>query len=356
MKLPSPVCSPVITLLLALAGPLSAADELSGDVALEIDFLRTSRDEQRVQAAAPVNELGTKYEAALERLSEQARGAGKFPVVVAANDSLKEFKQAGIPNGTSDNPELVKMESVYLEQLAKIKAQARPGFVKLEQDYAAQLSKMAASLKEKNETTDVDLVLKQVKRQEAFIKRLEAGMEVPIGKGSRVPGEMPASAVTILKATFGSSEKSADVTAKVAEYVATRRDFSANAKGLGVDPHPGKPKRLMIAYEKDGKRREQGRNPNETVLYESFAGPQDPEELDAWLAGTYWKVGEVEATFHKGKKVAMGKSAGTWALDKGLRYMTLTWSNGETMPIELNWRYTQFTEMKGERRAFEREF
>jgi hypothetical protein len=123
-----------------------------------------------------------------------------------------------------------------------------------------------------------------------------------------------------------------------------------------VDPHPHTGKHLIVIYEKDGKRREQNRNENETVLYESFAGPQDSDELDGWLAGTYWKNDEVEITFLKGRKVAMGNTSGTWSLDKGMRFLTLTWISGATTPIEFNWRYTQLSEMKGERRAFEREF
>ena len=356
MKLPYPVRLQVLALLLAGAGSLLAAEDLSEGVALEIDVLRSTRDDLRVQAGAPVKELDTKYEAALAKLGEQARGAGKFAVVVAANDSLKELTQAGVPNGSSDNPEVAKMESAYLQQLAKIKEGARPGFVKIEKDYLAQLAKMATALAGKGQTDDAQLIHKQIKRQEALIKRLEGGMDVPIGKAARIPGEMPASAVTILKATFASYEKSADVTQKVAEYVAARKDFSANPKGLGVDPHPNKGKRLVILYEKDGKKREQNRNENETVLYQSFAGPQDEDELDGWLAGTYWQCGELEVSFLKGKKVAMGTRSGTWTLDKGLRFLTLTWSNGETMPIEIGWRYLQFTEMKGERRSFEREF
>jgi hypothetical protein len=189
MKFPPLLCLSVSTLLLAGTSRLAAEDELSPGVALEIDVLRSTRDDLRVAAGLPVKELDTKYQAALERLGEQARSAGKFPVVVAANDSLKEFTQAGIPNGESENPELVKMEKVYLEQLAKIKEQARPGFVKLEKDYAGQLTRVAAALTQKNETADALLVQKQIKREEAFIKRLEGGMAVPIGKAARIAGD-----------------------------------------------------------------------------------------------------------------------------------------------------------------------
>lgn len=105
--------------------------------------------------------------------------------------------------------------------------------------------------------------------------------------------------VQILSAIYGTDGKDADVTARVKGHVETeRRQFSANPGDLGADPNPHWNKGLHIIYMKDGVRREQWRNENETVLPESFYGPQDATELRAWLLETRWtgKGGEIQ--FH----------------------------------------------------------
>ena len=105
--------------------------------------------------------------------------------------------------------------------------------------------------------------------------------------------------VQILSATYGTGGKNADVTAKVRDYVESRRvTFSANPVALGADPNPGWNKSLHIVYMKAGVRREQRRNENETILPESFFGPQDAAELKAWLAETRWIGAEPDIQFH----------------------------------------------------------
>ena len=105
--------------------------------------------------------------------------------------------------------------------------------------------------------------------------------------------------VQILSATYGTGGKNADVTAKVQDYVESRRiTFSANPVDLGADPNPRWNKSLHIVYMKDGVRREQRRNENETILPQSFYGPQDAAELKAWLAETRWIGVEKDIQFH----------------------------------------------------------
>ena len=105
--------------------------------------------------------------------------------------------------------------------------------------------------------------------------------------------------VQILSAIYGTGGKNADVTAQVQDYVEKRRvTFSANPVDLGADPNPGWNKSLHIVYMKAGVRREQRRNENETILPESFYGPQDAAELKAWLPETRWIGAEPDIQFH----------------------------------------------------------
>ncbi len=104
--------------------------------------------------------------------------------------------------------------------------------------------------------------------------------------------------VQILSAVYGTGGKDADVTARVKGYVDARRIFSANPPSLGADPNPYWNKGLHIVYMKDGVRREQQRNENETILPESFYGPQDAAELRAWLVETRWVGRGMDLQFH----------------------------------------------------------
>ena len=125
---------------------------------------------------------------------------------------------------------------------------------------------------------------------------LRSKARVPAALESLSPKRWP---VQILSAIYGTGGKNADVTARVKEYVEiAKRTFSANPRELGADPNPTWNKSLHIVYMKEGVRREQRRNENETVLPESFYGPQDPAELRTWLTGSRWVGEQPEIQFH----------------------------------------------------------
>ena len=137
--------------------------------------------------------------------------------------------------------------------------------------------------------------------------------------------------VQIISAVYGTGGKNADVTAKVKEYVEVmRRKFSANPKDLGADPNPYWNKGLHVVYMKDGVRREQRRNENETVLPESFYGPQDAAELRAWLAETRWFGSKPDIQFHADQTVTSPgvEATARWETVAGNK-LRLTWPGEE---------------------------
>lgn len=340
-------------LWLAGAGASAGEGELSAGTALEVDYHRSLRDELRSRAREPLRELDAKYEAAIIRLRDAARTAGKPAVEIAAEASLKEFRDSGVADGESDQPDLAKTEKIYLEQRSKAEKLVQPALAKAEKEYLNQLNRMVTELTKERRIDDALLVRSQAAQVAADLKKLQDAHAAPGAKQAPSPGAMPPSAVTILKATYGTSEKSADVTRKLSDLVANMKDFSANPTDLGVDPHPYKNKRLTIIYEKDGKRREQIRGENETVLYESFAGPQDVKELEAWLVGTRWRSEGETISFAARRRLASKDQAGEWQPD-GMFFLDVTWAKGDRLRYQFDWKWRKFTEKGGEGRVFER--
>lgn len=345
----------ILSSVLWLAGKAAFAGEgeLSMGTALEIDYLRSLRDDQRTQARGPLRELDAKYEAAITRLRDAARAAGKTAVEIAAEASLKEFKDSGVADGEADQPDIAKTEKIYVEQRSKAEKLVQPALAKAEKEYLDQLNRMVTELTKESRIDDALLVRAQAAQVAADLKKLQDAHAVPGAKQGTVPGAMPPSAVTILKAIYGTGENSADVTRKVSTFVADMKDFSANPTDLGVDPHPYKNKHLQIVYEKDGKRREQNRGENETVLYESFAGPQDVKELEAWLTGTRWRSEGDTISFSAERRLASKDQAGKWKPD-GMFFLDVTWAKGGSIRYQFDWRWRKFTEKGGEGRVFER--
>lgn len=160
--------------------------------------------------------------------------------------------------------------------------------------------------------------------------------------------------VQILSAIYGTGGKDADVTAKVKEYVDVRRVFSANPPSLGADPNPHWNKGLHIIYMKDGIRREQWRNEGETILPESFYGPQDAAELRAWLLETRWTYGAgADVQFHtNGTFTFLGNSgAYPWTIVAANR-LRMHWPGVNPTEYTFNYTWDRFSEPGQDGKAF----
>lgn len=175
----------------------------------------------------------------------------------------------------------------------------------------------------------------------------------PSGKYVMVPAIEPGAMlqprrfpVQILTATYGTKGKDADVTARVREFVEQQRQkFSANPKDLGVDPVPHWNKGLHIIYMKDGVRREQRRGENETILPESFYGPQDANELKAWLIASRWYGEKPDIQFHADLTFTSpgSKEAGRWKATAA-RTIRLSWPKEEEKEFGFNFTWSSFAE------------
>ena len=152
--------------------------------------------------------------------------------------------------------------------------------------------------------------------------------------------------VQILSAIYGTGGKNADVTAKVQDYVETRRiKFSANPGDLGADPNPRWNKSLHIVYMKDGVRREQRRNENETILAESFYGPQDTAELKAWLLETRWIGTQADIQFHADKTFTSPGSTDSFQWEAlSAKKIRLTWSEDRKVEFVFGYTWSSFSD------------
>lgn len=152
--------------------------------------------------------------------------------------------------------------------------------------------------------------------------------------------------VQILSAIYGTGGKNADVTAKVQDYVEkSRGTFSANPVDLGADPNPGWNKSLHIVYMKDGVRREQRRNENETILPESFYGPQDAAELKAWLSETRWIGAEPDIQFHADQTFTSPGSTKSFQWEAlTARKVRLLWAEDRKVDFVFDYTWSNFSD------------
>ena len=160
--------------------------------------------------------------------------------------------------------------------------------------------------------------------------------------------------VQILSAVYGTGGKDADVTAKVKEHVEKLQEtFSANPHDLGTDPNPYWNKNLRIVYMKDGVRREQNRNENETILPESFYGPQDAAELRAWLIETRWAGpgGELQRQADGTFTLIGREGASRWEAT-GANTLRLTWPEAVPRDFTFDSALAGFSEVKNGANVF----
>jgi hypothetical protein len=319
---------------------LAEEKKLSPAVEMELDYVRSLAEDLRTKAKAPLTELDDKYRGAVEKIRDEAKAAANTANRLEAEAALEEFAKSGTPNGESGHAAIARLEKIYLEQRPKVTEQIRPALVKAEQSYGQELKRMVEDLTKKGEIDQALLLKKEMDGVAGRVKSMQQGGGVAAGK-SRSPSK-----VVIIKATFASGDQSADVTRKIAEFVANGKDFSATPKDLGVDPRPHHGKRLLISYEKDGIKREQNRGENETVLVESFTGPQDVKEMVDWLTGSTWKSATREFYFKDKSDVKNKDVIGKWQPD-GQFFFTIEWSAGDRRKYQIDWRYNQFWEHGG---------
>lgn len=336
---------PFLTLFLPLCPARAEEKKLSPSVEMELDYVRSLAEDLRTKARVPLTELDDKYRGAVEKIRDEAKASANTANRLEAEAALEEFAKSGTPNGESGHPGIARLEKIYLEQRPKVAEQIRPAIVKAEQSYGQELKRMVEELTKKG---DIDQALLLKKEMDGVAGRVKSMQQ---GGGFAATKSRPAPKVTILKATFTSGDQSADVTRKIAEFVASGKDFSANPKDLGVDPRPYHSKRLLISYEKDGIKREQNRGENETVLIESFTGPQDVKEMVAWLTGTSWKSETRELFFKDDADVKNKDVTGKWR-PEGMHRFSVEWSAGNRRTYKFNWRWTEIQEVGGMEEKF----
>ena len=343
MHLPVPLLSlSLATFLLSPCLVQTEEKKLTPAVEMELDYVRSLAEDLRTKAKAPLTELDDKYRGAVEKIRDEAKAADNAANLLEAEAALEEFVKSGTPDGESGHAGIARLEKIYLEQRPKVAEQIRPALVKAEQSFGQDLKRMVEEQTKKGEIDQALLLKKEMDGVAGRLKSMQQAF------GLAAVRSRPPSKVTILKATFASGDKSADVTRKIAEFVANGRDFSASPKDMGVDPKPYHRKHLKISYEKDGIKREQNRGENETVLAVSFTGPQDAKELVTWLTGSTWKSETRELFFKSDSDVKVKDVTGKWQPD-GIYFFTIEWSAGNRKRYQFNWHWTEFREHGGEK-------
>jgi hypothetical protein len=160
--------------------------------------------------------------------------------------------------------------------------------------------------------------------------------------------------VQVICARYGTGNRWADVTARVQQLLSARQAISVMVECLGTDPAQGAQKQLDVFWLKDGKVREQHRSHSETVLWEGFYGPQDAEELTAWLPTVKWNRGNETAwSLKPDGTFSTSGGQGKWKAT-GATTLTMEWTPGQVQAAHLHWDYKELREDGGQRNVFKR--
>lgn len=341
-----------IAALLALACPAEAAGELSEATAATMESLEAERLRDWQKACAPASDLQAKFKAALEKLEAGAKSAGNSKRALAAQAVLAELEEGESPNGQSADPEVAKAEKVFIEHMEKLKAQIRPALIKREEDHHSRLERLATQLEAKGLSDDASEIAERVESLAWEIREMK-DFGNPAFKDGRRPGAM-SSSVRIIKATYGHTGKTLDVTERIQQFVDDKAEFQVKPSHLGGDPQPHSNKPLRIIYEKDGKRREQNRGENEVILHESFVGPHDTKEMEAWLIGTRWEHDGDMYEFQEGGRLKSDAGGGEWKSDE-LFALKLKLPDGGFKSYRFDWLWKKLTAGDGGERVFTRQ-
>lgn len=184
---------------------------------------------------------------------------------------------------------------------------------------------------------------------------LEAGRVLVLDVRGALLGavDLPAQALPkgrpmeILSATYGSGGGHADVTARVKEKLELKREnLVARPQDLGADPTPGWNKQLNIVYTKDGRQRMRSYGENSSVIWQSFWGPQDMNELKEWMTTIKAHCWNGEMLFKADGTFTSPFGAGWWNTT-GDRHFILRWGVGQESKCEFNFEYETFQETGG---------
>lgn len=318
------------------------ADDKDYQVELQLidDFYLTQKNE----AAKPIEELKSKYRAALEKARADFQSAGNLEGVLAARRAIEELDDGIAPAGKSADPTIKKFETVFLEQSAAAEELAAEPLKKATQERIQRLEKLAVHLTKSGKIDEAVEV--RSKLNDAKSKLAADTPDVAAAASEPV--------VKVIKVIYGERGIDADVTAKVREYIEVKRQgFTSNPREMGADPSPGMKKWLTVIFTKDGIQRKKEGNEGTFFPIEAFYGPQDADELKKWLPGTEWKsltdvVFNADQTF-----TAAGRTGYRWSVSARNK-IVLEWSEDEKIECIFENDWKSFTEQLRKKRTFRR--
>ena len=312
---------------------------------MDLEAIERTYQEETAAIGKPFEELNAKYIAAVKKAGDEMQAAGNLDGILESKKAVADIERGDVPDGKSPEPTLAKLEQVYLGQRTEIAKSLEGARLKVDTSYITLLESLAVKLTKESRIDEA------IKVREKVIAAKQALPKIA-GLGTEMDPKFP---VRIIAASYGSGDKMADVTARVRELVEVKRvDFAVNPGTLGTDPNPGWNKNLTVRYTKDGVERKQNRGENETLLIESFHGPQDIAEMEKWLAGTQWRHDQPITFNADGTFISKGIiTAGRWSIPR-LWVMQMVWSDGRTEECAFGWRWDSFAEKTGGKRIFKK--
>lgn len=333
----NPILSIFRHLSLSLCFSLCLSAQSSGDPS-DLNGLEDSYILLRREAHKPLKELTDRYVAALGKCKADFQSAGNLDGIIEVNKAIEEIGKGILPDGKSADATLQKYEQVYLTQKEEAERSIERQLAKASETYLGLLTDLMTRLTKQGKIDEALKVREKVETEKRLHPPVAAA--ATSGKG----------AVKVLAASYGTGGKTADVTETVRQFVEIKKqDFTVTPGHLGVDPNPGWNKGFTVRYLKDGVERKQNRGENETLLIESFYGPQDNDEVKRWLVGTRWKS-NVDITFNGDSTFTIGNRLGTYRWD-ALQYwgLTLVWPDEGVIEYAFDWRWDSFREKQGKR-------
>jgi hypothetical protein len=318
------------------------------DADADVRFIEDIYAKQKEDARKPLDELNLKYRAAIEKCRADAQNAGQLEGVLEAQRALDELAKDALPDGKATDPNLEKVETVYLKQLEVVKKAMEEPLNKAARDRSAFLDDLAIRLTKAGKIEDAVKVRASAEKAKDQLAAADVAKEIV---------KVPEGTVKIISARYGTGGTYADVTAKVKEMMETKREsFWASPELFGGDPVPYYNKSVQVRYTKDGIARDRWWGREVPLRVEDFYGPQDKEEMTRWLVRTKWKAkGGVEVTFDSHQTYALTGRLGAYQWSaKELKKILMVWSASEVVTCTIDDTWTTLTEQDGQKRVFKK--
>lgn len=325
---------------------IGSEEQLESTLQILADF----REGDELEARSRLNDLDDRFRQAVLRYREESQASGDLEAVLAVNQALEVLEGGGVPNGSRDAT-VARLEKIYADNRPAAEEDFRRRLAVVRAKHLEELKGLQAAL---TKVGKFDLALMVKTRIEEYVASISEEAEKPeaakaVVAGSRQDNRIGLSAdsvVVIQKATYGSGDRHADVTATVKRLVESeRKSFAANPTDLGADPFPYRSKGLVIEYTRDGKQQKQRRGENETILISSFYGPQDVADLRKALVGSQWRADEtIEFRADNSFTVDGRRGSFRWSVQDSTRKVTLTWGNSKKSVGRFDWSWTEFKE------------